>query len=164
MKSFKLEPNERDESGASKSFKMVRSEPASELWAATNGRTDPETQGELIELAEARSKARGRLDLLFGVGVMVLTVLGYYLMSIDMGNKTAPILALALVFTLALIHGKLEKRRARHILAMLIKRHGIRPNFCLHCRYDLKGSVSEQCPECGEKLAPPSDIDLSSND
>ncbi|MBX2850458.1 MAG: hypothetical protein KTR15_01785 [Phycisphaeraceae bacterium] len=35
----------------------------------------------------------------------------------------------------------------------------VRPKACLICDYDLYGSVSKQCPECGEPLANPSDID-----
>ena len=32
--------------------------------------------------------------------------------------------------------------------------NGVRPHFCIKCDYDLKGSDSLQCPECGAKLAP----------
>jgi len=38
-----------------------------------------------------------------------------------------------------------------------LKRQGIRPHLCLNCEYDLKGSTSDQCPECGTALAPVTD-------
>lgn len=38
-----------------------------------------------------------------------------------------------------------------------LEKQGVRPHFCLNCGYDLKGSVSTQCPECGTALAPVGD-------
>lgn len=37
------------------------------------------------------------------------------------------------------------------LLRIRVSRHAHRPGHCIYCRYDLRGSVSGICPECGRK-------------
>jgi len=44
-------------------------------------------------------------------------------------------------------------RRMKPLLAAELETGGLRPARCLLCRYDLHGSTSDTCPECGASLA-----------
>ncbi|MFI4861357.1 MAG: hypothetical protein ACIAXF_11815 [Phycisphaerales bacterium JB063] len=70
----------------------------------------------------------------------------------------ASALVMVVLITLAVYGGSwFIKRRNRRVgdrVMSYLERQGIRPHLCLNCEYDLKGSVSEHCPECGTALAP----------
>ena len=43
-----------------------------------------------------------------------------------------------------------------------VSRHGHRKGHCIHCHYDLRGSTSDICPECGQtSRCPGCEFDLS---
>ncbi|MEM9348137.1 MAG: hypothetical protein AAGB26_16125 [Planctomycetota bacterium] len=43
----------------------------------------------------------------------------------------------------------------RKACSIALVQKAIRPSVCLRCLYDLKGTHSQMCPECGEPLASP---------
>lgn len=55
---------------------------------------------------------------------------------------------------------RLRSRGSLKRMAHQLKEAGIRPRYCLSCYYDLKGSIADSCPECGERLAPDDNNDL----
>lgn len=70
-------------------------------------------------------------------------------------------LAIARIFMLAVLIGvmvwyrrRYEEPKIRKFLGKLLTVKGVRPRFCLKCDYDLRGSDSTSCPECGTVLAP----------
>jgi len=49
----------------------------------------------------------------------------------------------------------MERRQtARHLQRVLLEER-IRPAYCFKCKYDLRKSEGEACPECGEVIALP---------
>jgi predicted Zn-ribbon and HTH transcriptional regulator len=54
---------------------------------------------------------------------------------------------------LAFFMDRKESFHIRKELSRKLYHLDIRPMFCLRCDYDLKGSQSDHCPECGAKLA-----------
>lgn len=136
------------------------------LRRATSGIMEPRDQMRLVKLTASRARHKTWLFALF---ILVLVIAGWVSIGIVLPASSAydlpmMVLGFALVFTGGYVINKRRSPIARRMLSKTLYRKGIRPNFCLRCLYDLKGSVSEQCPECGEKLAPPSDLGQSSND
>ena len=58
-----------------------------------------------------------------------------------------------LLFAITIPMERRGKRVAKRLMTSLKEQH-IRPHLCLNCEYDLKGSTSDHCPECGTALAP----------
>lgn len=59
----------------------------------------------------------------------------------------------SVLFAISIPMGRNDQRVAARIMSAL-SQQGIRPHLCLNCEYDLKGSTSDHCPECGTALAP----------
>lgn len=60
--------------------------------------------------------------------------------------------AAILFITLYWVSSRAIARRRRY-LSGVCHEHNIRPRACLICGYDLRGSTSDTCPECGAPLA-----------
>jgi hypothetical protein len=41
-------------------------------------------------------------------------------------------------------------------LESLMRERGVRPTVCFNCRYDLRNTTNNTCPECGEPIGRPS--------
>ena len=63
-------------------------------------------------------------------------------------------LALGAPFVLLALCAATERRPFLRACAVELLARGIRPAGCLACGYNLTGSVSDHCPECGDPLAP----------
>ena len=60
-------------------------------------------------------------------------------------------------FGLTLLFNRWEGRLVRRYIGKRLKVMGVRPLYCPGCDYNLEGTVSPQCPECGLELAAESD-------
>ncbi len=71
-------------------------------------------------------------------------------------NYRHPLLVGVPIFVVLILAGsvipRVTKRQRRKCVQSYMARMGILPAQCFKCRYDLRGSTSATCPECGEIL------------
>ncbi|MFK7790418.1 MAG: hypothetical protein AB8C95_13110 [Phycisphaeraceae bacterium] len=124
-----------------------------DLRAAAQGKLSQQAIEDLIDLACKKSRKRGQVNILFAFVLIATTTVGVVVSRRFSDSDMVGFGALAGIFIIAVIDNVLHHKRTENIFTQLLFESGIRPNHCLKCKYDLRGSAGNNCPECGESLA-----------
>jgi 4-hydroxybenzoate polyprenyltransferase len=131
--------------------------------AATVGLVNQKERERLIGDAQRMKFGLNSNALICTISIVLSTVAFCALYYSSINILFSIIIACVFGISLAFAYGEYRSRCERCRLSKVLHQRGIRPWICLRCIYDLKGSVAEACPECGEPLAPPVESDQHSN-
>ena len=138
--------------------KFWESDSTAIIEAATEGLIVSEEQKRLIQTAKLYSRSSFYVlgsACWFGLTLFVVLVVAQYLYD----TFNLPLIFVGIVSGIICVISSIpflrwRAKSERRFLSPKLKMMGIRPNLCLICLYELKGSTSTNCPECGEALAP----------
>ena len=144
MKSFRLESPRRSKARSSK------------LWKLSEGLADDETRERLIRQAQVKARRLTPTTLRVAIGMVIFIALTL-LLAAAIGRQAAPIaiIGLLVIIVITFLDNEGQEEREKYYFSRILKAEGMRPIMCLRCKYNLTGTTSADCPECGEPLAPP---------
>jgi hypothetical protein len=101
-----------------------------------------------VELGKPHPLISVTAFIVYGMLFLWCGIVGTYL---DIAWLQPGYLAIAIVYLV--YHFGIARQRWRRAVSGALLVNKIRPKKCLVCGYELRGAISEQCPECGESLA-----------
>jgi len=135
--------------------------------AAMSDYVDTPTRSIILEKWTRRLAARNRLNIdsrtARGViAVLTIALFFFLLWFFELERNTrilivVPLMAVALGAERWIV--RQERRGEREVFREVLLEMGICPLRCFRCGYDLRGSESDECPECGEVLVNPTTQD-----
>lgn len=141
-----------------RSFRLSDPDKHEDLRAAVEGQMDSKAIDGLIELARSKARSQKNSNLLVGA-IITCALAAVIFLAQSAYYEPVGLAVLGILLLLTLFESQMVDKRTKRAFSELLIEKGIRPATCLRCGYNLRGSTSDTCPECGEKTAPATDID-----